>query len=422
MPDYTFTARSTSGQIQKGTINAKNKEGAITSLRSKELQPIIVEEAKKGGLNMNIPLPGGHKVKSKDLVIFTRQLSTMVNAGVPILRSLTLLKEQTESPTLSQVLENIIADIQSGMSLSDSIAKHPDTFSSIYINMVRAGETGGMLDKVLDRLAYQQEKDSAIRGKIKSAMIYPSVIFTVMVIAFFILMTFIVPKIGSILSQLTGGKGKLPIYTRILLSVSHFMKQPAFIVGVVVVLPILIVLFRRYIKTPKGRFIWHSFIIRIPKVNNIIIKTAVARFARIYASLMGAGVSIVEAINTTAGAIGNAVIERELIECSKEVQAGGSFSSALDKKPHFPPIVVQMMAVGEETGKTEEVIVKVADFYEEEVDVAVAGISSIIEPVMIILLGSMVGLIAVSVFGPITKAETSPTGFIEPIHKVLTLI
>ena len=411
MPDFNFTANNSAGQVQKGTISAHDKDAAISALREKHLQPFIVKEAQKSkGLNMNIPLPGSNKVKTKDLVIFTRQFSTMVNAGVPILRSLNLLKDQTESIVLKKVLDAVVSDIQSGTNLSNAMARHPNAFSSIYVNMVRAGEAGGILDQVLDRLAYQQEKDSALRGKIHSALIYPSVIFGVTMIAFFILMTFIVPKIGAILTSLSHGKAKLPIYTRVLLDISHLMNQPAFIISIIVGLPLLIVLFRHYIKTKKGKYQWHSLVLRIPSVRNIIVKTAVARFSRTFASLMGAGVSIVDSIETTAGAIGNAVIERELLECSKAVQAGSPLSVELAKSKHFPPIVVQMLAVGEETGQTDSVIIKVAEFYEQEVDTAVAAISSIIEPVMIILLGGMVGIIAISVFGPITQLSTSVNG------------
>ena len=411
MPDFTFTAHNSTGQVQKGTIDAHDKEAAIAALRERHLQPFIVKEVEASkGLNMNIPLPGSSKVKTKDLVIFTRQFSTMVNAGVPILRSITLLKDQTESVTLKKVLTDVVADIQGGTNLSNAMSKHPKAFSPIYVNMVRAGEAGGILDEVLDRLAYQQEKDSALRGKIHSALIYPSVIFFVTIVAFFILMTFIVPKIGAILTQLSHGKAKLPIYTRALLAVSHIMNQPVFIISVIVGLPLLFILFRRYIKSKKGRYQWHSFILKIPSVRSIIVKTAVARFSRTFASLMGAGVSIVDAIETTAGAIGNAVIERELLTCSKAVQAGSPLSMEVSKSKHFPPIVVQMLAVGEETGQTDEVILKVAEFYEQEVDTAVAAISSIIEPVMIILLGGMVGIIAISVFGPITQLSTSVNG------------
>lgn len=408
MPEYSYTAKQANGQTQKGTVTASTKSAAIASLRAKRLQPITVTEGKGGsGLNMNINLPGSNKVKTKDLVIFTRQFSTMVNAGVPILRSLTLLKDQSASIALKKALESVVADIQGGANLSDALAKHPNAFEPIYVNMVRAGEAGGILDKVLNRLAFQQEKDSAIKGKIKAAMVYPSVIGTVVILAFFVLMTFIVPKIGTILTSLSGGGAKLPVYTRALLSMSHFMKSPMFIVAIVVVVPLVLTLFKHWTKTEKGRYQWHSLLLRIPVIKVIITKTAIARFARIFASLMGAGVSIVDAIETTAGAMGNAVIEKELRDCSKAIQAGSQLSTEIEKSKHFPPIVAQMLAVGEETGQTDTVIIKVAEFYEEEVDAAIGALSSVIEPVMILVLGGMVGLIAISVFGPITQLSTS---------------
>ncbi len=408
MPDFNYTAHDQSGQISKGAINAHDKNAAISSLRSRNLSPIVLEESKTNkGMNIEIGFLTSKKAKPKDLVIFTRQLSTMVNAGVPLIRSLNLLREQTESVALKRALAEITGDVQGGGSLSDSLAKHPQIFSSIFVNMVRAGETGGILDKVLDRLAYQQEKDATLRGKIHGALVYPGVIFGVTMIAFFVLMTFIVPKIGAILTSLSNGKAKLPIYTRALLAISHTMRQPWFLVLLIVGLPTVIIMFKRYVKTPQGRYRWHSLLLNIPAVKGIITKTAIARFARTFASLMSAGVSIVDSINTTAGSIGNAVIEKELLECSKAVQAGSPFSTQLQKSKHFPAIVVQMLAVGEETGQTDEIILKVADFYETEVDTAVASISSIIEPVMIVLLGGMVGIIALSVFGPITQLSTS---------------
>lgn len=408
MPEFSYTARLQTGQTQKGTITAHSKAAAITALRGRALQPLVVKEAgAKGGLGMNITLPGVSGISTRDLVVFTREFAVMINAGVPILRALTILKDQTESVAFKKILEEVTADVQGGGNLSDALAKHSKAFSTIYVNMVRAGETGGNLDDILNRLAFQQEKDAALKGKIKGAMIYPSVIFSVTLVAFFILMTFIVPKIGTILASLSGGTASLPIYTRILLSMSHTMKQPAFVLTVVVGLPVAIVLFRRYIKTERGRYQWHSFLLKIPVIKVLITKTAIARFSRIFASLMGAGVSIVEAIDTTAGAIGNAVIEKELLDSSKAIQAGSQLSAELQKSKHFPPIVSQMLAVGEETGQTDTIILKIAEFYEEEVDTAVDALSSVIEPIMIVLLGGMVGLIAISVFGPITKTETS---------------
>ncbi|HET8671088.1 MAG TPA: type II secretion system F family protein [Candidatus Saccharimonadales bacterium] len=409
MPEFTYTARLQNGEMRKGTLTAETKGAAIASLRARHMQPIAIEAAKAGGLGMEIKLPGSNKVKPRDLVIFTRQFSVMVNAGVPILRALTILKEQSESPMLKKTLDQVTADVQGGASLSDALDKHPKVFTAIYVNMVRAGEAGGILDKVLGRLAFQQEKDAALRGKIRSAMVYPIVIASVTGIAFFVLMTFIVPKIGAILTELSD-TAELPIYTRGLLSISNTLKQPLVLLGIIAAVPIILFLFRRYIKTPKGRYQWHSLLLRAPIVKTIIVKTAIARFSRIFASLMGSGVSIVSAIETTAGAIGNAVIEKELLESSKAIQAGGQLSAELQKSKHFPPIVAQMLAVGEETGQTDTVVLKVAEFYEEEVDAAVGALSSVIEPVMIVVLGGMVGLIAVAVFGPITQLSTSPSG------------
>lgn len=406
MPEFTYTARQEDGKTHKGTINAQSKTAALAALRGRRLQPIIVQPVKSKGMAMEIRIPGSTGVKTRDIVIFTRQFSVMVSAGVPIMRALSILKEQSESTAFKKILEEVAADVQGGTSLSDALGKHPKVFTSIYVNMVRAGEAGGILDKVLNRLAFQQEKDAALRGKIKSAMIYPAVIGTVTLGAFFILMTFIVPKIGNILTELSSS-AELPIYTRALLAVSDFLKQPLFIVGAIVVLPVLIIMFRRFIHTPGGRYKWHSLLLKIPIIKTILTKTAIARFSRIFASLMGAGVSIVGAIETTAGAIGNAVIEKELLDCSKAIQAGSQLSVELEKSKHFPPIVAQMLAVGEETGETDTIVLNIAEFYEEEVDTAVGALSSVIEPVMIVVLGGMVGVIALAVFGPITQLSTS---------------
>jgi len=411
MADFTFTAHTRDGAIQKGTITADNRAAAFEALRAKQLQPLLVESTKKGGLSMEISLPGGAKVKTKDLVIFTRQFSTMVSAGVPMLRSLTTLKDQSESPALRKALEQIVADVQGGGNLSDALGKHPKIFSKIYVNMVRAGEAGGILDQVLSRLAFQQEKDSALQGKLKSAMVYPAVIGVVMIGAFFVLMTFIVPKIGDIMVSMSNGSSQgLPATTQILLTMSNTMKKPAFILGLIIGIAVFIYVFRRWKNTPKGRYQWHSLLLKIPVVSTVITKTAIARFSRIFASLMGAGVPIVQAIETTAGALGNAVIEKELLDCSKAIQAGSQLSIEIQKSKHFPPIVAQMLAVGEETGQTDTVIIKVAEFYEEEVDAAVAALSSVIEPVMIVVLGLGVGVIAISVYGPILNMSNTVSG------------
>ncbi len=402
MAKFSYIATNSTGKSSQGVVEAENQSGALEVLRKQGMRPVSVKPLRKGGIgSISIGTP---KVKGKDLVIFTRQLATLVNAGVPLVRALSTLQVQTESPALGVQLEGVVKKVEAGTSLGEALSSYPKTFSMIYVNMVKAGEEGGILDEVLERLATQQEKDAALKGKIKAAMIYPSVIGVVMVGAFFILMTFIVPKIGGILTSLTSSG--LPIYTRILLSISNTFKKLQFIISVAVGVPVLVIGFTRWKKTAKGRYAWHSILLKMPVIKTIIIKTAIARFSRIFGSLLGAGVSIVDTINVTAGAIGNAVIEKELRACAHAVEAGGELSGEIAKSKHFPPMVSQMLAVGEETGQTDTIILKISEFYEEEVDTAVGALSSIIEPVMIVVLGGMVGVIALSVFGPITQISS----------------
>lgn len=389
----------------KGQVDGDDQKSALEAVKKLGLHPLSVHPAKKGTGFLSISI--GSKVKVKDLVIFTRQMATLVNAGVPIVRSLSTLQQQTESQLLKKQLGVIVKKVEAGSALGDSLEMYPKTFSSIYVNMVKAGEEGGILDEVLNRLALQQEKDSAIRGKIKGAMTYPAVISFITFVAFFFLMTTIVPKIGEIIVSLGGTKDSLPIYTKVLLSISSILKSPIFLVFAIVGIPILIFLFKKYTSTQKGRYQWHSLLLKMPVVKTLNTKVAIARFARTFSSLMGAGVNIVQAINTTAGAIGNAVIEKELLDSAKAIQSGQQLSAQLEKSKHFPPLVSQMLAVGEETGQTDQILIKVAEFYEEEVDTFVGALSSILEPMMIVVLGSIVGVIAASVFGPISSISNN---------------
>jgi type IV pilus assembly protein PilC len=270
--------------------------------------------------------------------------------------------------------------------------------------MVRAGEAGGILDEILKRLALQQEKDATIRKKIKSAMAYPVVLLVITTIAFFALMLFVVPKIGKIITDLSEGKAELPVYTKAMLGFSDFMVSYWYIFAAIVIGGGFAL--KRYVKTPRGRSQLDRLLLKIPVISTLITKVAIARFARIFSSLMGAGVSVLESIRVTAGAIGNTVIEKELLEAGKAVTAGKQLSEPLSQSATFPPIVAQMLSVGEETGQTDTILVKVAEFYEEEVDALVDGLSSVLEPVMIVVLGGMVGLIAASVMGPISSLAT----------------
>lgn len=400
MAAFQYSAQNKSNKVINGIVNASSREAALSTLTNQGLKPISLNESKeaKSGINFSI---GGDKVGSKDLVIFTRQLSTMVSAGVPIVRALSTLAEQSESSGLKKVLAEVSKDIESGMPLGDAFQKHPNAFNDVYVNMVKAGEAGGILDDILKRLALQQEKSDSIRKKVKSAMTYPVILMVITVGAFFGLMLIVIPQIGQILYDLGGPDAKLPAITTAMLGLSKAMQTYwyMFLIGGGAAL----FLFRRYIKTPAGKSQFHHAILKVPAIGVIASKLAVARFARTFASLIGAGVSVLEALRVTGEAVGNKAFQEDIEKAAQEVKDGEQLSVALAKSKLFPAIVPQMMAVGEETGQTDQVLIKVADFYEEEVDAMIDGISSIIEPVMIVVMGGMVGLIAVSVMGPIAS-------------------
>ena len=396
MARFNYTATK-DNHPAKGTIDAPNKEAAIDTLKRQGLHPLVVKET---SIKKGFVISKG-KVKSKDLVVFTRQLSTMITAGVPLTRAFATLSAQTKNEYFKEIINTVSKDIEGGAALGDALAKHPKTFSEVYINMVRAGEAGGILDEILKRLASQVEKDAAIRKKIKSASAYPAVIFSITILAFFGIMMVVIPKLGEILKDLGGEDAELPVYTQIMLDLSNFMRSNAIILLILFVVGGF--LLRRYIKTPKGKYKFHALLLKMPILKGIILKIAIARFSRTFASLMSSGVSVLDALEVTGGAIGNKVIEAELREAAKEVKNGRQLSEPLSKSDHFPPIVSQMLAIGEETGQIDTILVKVADFYEEEVDTTIDGLSSLIEPLMIIVLGSMVGIIAASVMGPIAS-------------------
>jgi len=398
MADFAYKAVNAKGQTISGLIVAGSRAEAVTNLRTQGNRPLSVREAKAKGARLSF---GQKKVKLRDLVIFTRELSTMISAGVPLPRCLDTLAGQIENKTFKDVVNAINHDVESGFPLADAMAKFPTVFNDIYVNMVRAGEAGGILDDILKRLASQVEKDASIHKKIRSAMAYPVVILTVTIIAFFGIMLIIMPKIENIFVQLGGPHAHLPKYTEVLLGISHFIQRD--VIFIILAFVILVWSFRHYIHTESGRYRWHGLLLRMPIVGPIIAKVAIARFSRTFSSLMGSGVSVLEALEVTGKAVGNRVIQKELVDVSVAVKNGQSLGKQLLETKFFPPIVGQMMSVGEETGKIDEVLVKVADFYEEEVDAVIDGLASVIEPVMIILLGSFVGLLAASVMGPIAN-------------------
>lgn len=405
MPNFAYTATNKEGKTIHGVSEAVNRDALISSLEHQNLQPVVIklDTAKNGGR-----FKKAKKVKSKDMVVFTRQLSTMVSAGVALSQALATLQNQSDNKYFRTVISNIAKDVESGQPLADGFAKFPNVFSDVYVNMVRAGEAGGILDEILKRLAVQVEQASSMKKKIKGAMAYPMAILSITVIAFFGITIFIMPKLAKIIKDLGGEHAQLPIYTRALLGFSDFMRANA--IFIIIILFGLFWLLKRYINTPRGKYKFHSLLLKIPVLNTIIVKVAVARFARTFASLMAAGVGVLNALEVTGGAIGNKVIEEELKEAANNVKNGRQLSESLSHSKHFPPIIPQMLAVGEETGQIDSVLVKVADFYEEEVQTVIDSLSSILEPILIVILGAGVGLIAASVMGPIASLSKNIGG------------
>lgn len=400
MPTFLYIATDNTGKAINGSVEMTDRATVLQSLVKQGLRPVSIKESasKSGGLSIG-GLLGSRGVKSDDLVMFTRQLSAMVGAGVPLLRGLSSLEAHAESPVFKKIIGTVIKDVEGGMPLADALEKHPKVYNSIYVNMVRAGEAAGILDDILKRLALQQEKSASIRKKVKSAMTYPTVLIVITIGAFFGLMLFVIPQIGNIIKDLGGPDAELPALTLMMLAISGFLINFWYIVFPAMFGGIFLII--KYIRSPSGKKKFDRILLKLPGVNTIIKKVAIARFTRTFSALMGAGVAVLESLTVTARGVGNSAYEEALLKAAEEVENGKPLSHIIEANPLFPPIVAQMLSVGEETGQTDVVLIKVADFYEEEVDAAIDSISSIIEPVMIVVMGGMVGLIAASVMMPI---------------------
>lgn len=406
MGTYLYTAKDKAGKIVKGNVFALDRSSGIANVVARGLTLILLKEQspKTGVLNLGFITkfkPGG-KVKMADKVVFSRQFATMINAGVPVVQSLNILREQSSSKPMQAAVTDLAKRIEGGSTLAAALSEHPKIFDKVYVNMIKAGETGGILDQVLDRLAAQQEKDAEITGKVKSAMVYPAVITSVTVGAFVFLMTVIVPKLAVIFE---GFGGQLPIYTRIMLGTSKLLTHYGFIIFGV--LGGIIFGANRYIKTKQGKHIFDSVLINAPIFGKIIAKVNVARFARTFGSLMASGIPVLDALNTTAETLNNSLFRDELVRVASEVKNGKQIAAVMRTGKLFPPIVSQMVSVGEETGQLDTILIKLAEFYEKEVDAVVSSITSIIEPILIMVLGGMIGFIVISVFGPISQISNS---------------
>lgn len=415
MAQFKFTALDAKGKEVQGEIEADNQATALARIRENRLFPTKVEEvaaaggktlakkgAPKGALQMEIRMPkflrGG--VKTKQLVTFTRQLSTLVNAGLPLMRAMRVLRNQEKNPTLRDALAEMAESIESGSTFAEALAAHPKIFDRLFVNMVKAGEVGGVLDVVLARLADFQEKAEKIKGKVKSAMTYPIVVLVMAVSILTFLMMVIVPKFADIFSDLMGGKG-MPMLTQFVMNASDVMvKRLPIVIGVIVILVILI---RLLAKTNFGRYALDKFKLGAPVFGSLISKNSISRFTRTLGTLMSAGVPVLQALNIVKETVGNEVISKAVAVIHDAVKEGENMAPPIAASKVFPPMVVSMVEVGEETGALPDMLNKIADSYDDDVDNAVAALTSIIEPVLIIFLAVVVGTIVIALFLPLVS-------------------
>jgi type IV pilus assembly protein PilC len=393
---WTYKAVDGAGVPSKGQISGTSKEAVVAQLREQGLKAMDVAE-KKTGLQMELTLV--KRVKAAELTIMTRQLATMISSGMTLLRAFYVLEDQIENKLLKETVSAVREDIESGLAFSEALFKHPKIFNPLYVAMVRAGETGGVLEEALERISDQLEKDDALRRQVKSAMAYPIVVLSFALCVLIGLIAFIVPVFVGVFKDFGG---ELPLITKVTVSASHVVTSYWYIlIGVTAG---GVVGFKKWRKSVWGRPQWDRFRLRIPfKIGNTVQKIALARWSRTFAALYSAGVPIMQAIEVTGQTAGNAVIEQAMADVIESVKSGGSIAEPLKDTPIFPGMVAQMIAVGEETGNLDAMLSKVADFYEDEVAAAVKALTSILEPVMIIFVGGIVGFIVIAMYMPMFK-------------------
>lgn len=401
MPEYTYEALDKGGKQVKGVIEASSEEVIIEKLRNMGYYPLNVLINKKKAANVDVlAMPGirviFHRVKSKHVMTFTRQLATLIDAGLPILRSLAILQEQVESVIFKEKIGQIAKDIESGGTLSDALSKHPKVFDNLYVNMVRAGEIGGVLEAVLNKIAEFLEKRQAIIGKVRSAMMYPLVVMTLAggIVSFILI--FIIPKFKEIFDQLGG---ELPWLTQMLIDASYIMANQT--IWVILALVALWFVVKKIYATKEGKYAIDRMKLKLPVLGQLFRKVAIVRFAGTLATLITSGVPILQAIDIVRETSGNEVITRAMHTVYQSIKDGETIHEPLSRCKVFPPLVVHMVAVGEETGAIDQMLNKVAEAYEREVDDTVNALTSILEPVMIVFLGAIVGVIVVALYLPL---------------------
>ena len=419
MPKFSYVAMDQKGKEQKGTIEVASQNEAIGRVKEMGLFPTKIVEVdkakekgdkksapagkargKKGkGMNLNIQIPGlGGRVKTKVLTTFTRQLATLVDAGLPLLRGLRVLEKQEKNPTLKSVIGDLSLAIEGGSTFSEALAQHPKVFNRLFVNMVKAGELGGVLEVVLTRLAEFMEKAQKIKGKVIAAMFYPVAVLVVATAILILLMVKVVPSFKSVFENMIEG-AQLPAFTRLVLNISDTVKNN--IVMTVGVIAVFIVLFMIFIRTKFGRHVWDKFKLKMPVIGPVVNKVAISRFTRTLGTLVSSGVPILQALTIVKETAGNVIVSNAVGAVHESVKEGETITAPLEASGVFPPMVISMVDVGEQTGALPEMLLKIADNYDEEVDNAVAAMTSLLEPIMIIFLAVVVGSIVIAMFLPL---------------------
>ncbi|MFZ0325407.1 MAG: type II secretion system F family protein [Actinomycetes bacterium] len=395
---YQYSVRDKSGKVVSGTIEADSPAAVAQKLKSMGYAPMSISES-KAGIKTEIKIPGfGEKVKLKDLAIMSRQFATMINAGLSLLRALNILSEQTDNKKLAGVLAEVRNDVETGNALSAALAKHPDVFPGLMVNMVRAGEVGGFLDQVLQQVAENYEAEVKLRGKIKAAMTYPVVVFAIAIIAVIGMLLFIVPVFSKMFASLGA---PLPLPTQILVNLSHILK-----VGFIPIIVIIIAMtftWKKIKNREDVRAVVDPLKLKLPVFGDLIQKIALARFTRNFGTMLHAGVPILQSLDIVAGTSGNVVIADAVRDVQESVRSGESLSGPLANHSVFPPMVVQMMSVGEDTGALDAMLHKISEFYDQEVEATTESLTALIEPLMIAVLGGMVGSMIIALYMPIFK-------------------
>ena len=399
MATFAYVGKNRQGAVKKGEVVAKTRDEAIEQLRKLNVGVTSLQEkALAQGLLASL---GGGGVKDKDLVVFTRQFSTMINAGLPLVQCLDILSTQSENKFLGKAVGEIKLDVEGGSTFADALKRHPKVFDDLYVNMVHAGEVGGLLDTILLRLAKHIEKAMKLKSAIKSAMVYPSAIIGVAVIVITILMIWVIPIFAKMFTDLSGGKVGLPGPTQFVIGLSEFMQY--YIIYIIMALGGIVYAVKRYYKTAKGRLVIDRLLLKAPVIGVLIRKASVAKFTRTLGTLITSGVPIMDGLMITAKTSGNKIVENAILGARQSISGGKTLADPLSKSDVFPKMVTHMISVGESTGALDAMLGKIADFYDDEVDQAVASLTALLEPMMMVFLGVVIGFIVIAMYLPIFK-------------------